>query len=187
MMWSREIRLKLNMWHFQFSVWLKCSLREVHFAVKTPPESKQWFQIYSIEGSLKTIENKRNTFLFLAVSHNQFSQHPIDYGRLQHIQVQGYMRTCKSNVRYCFKTHITHSLFWQIKCQVPAGSHPGWTSDQKTKTREASKSYQRCASLVTCSIKKKKKGQDWERVYRNQVLTAKLNSCTKQAWLISQI
>ncbi len=32
MMWSRGISRKLDMWHFQFSIWLKCSLGEVHFA-----------------------------------------------------------------------------------------------------------------------------------------------------------
>ncbi len=29
---SREISLNSNMWHFQFSIWLKCSFCEVHFA-----------------------------------------------------------------------------------------------------------------------------------------------------------
>ncbi len=28
----REISLKSIMWHFQISIWLKCSFREVHFA-----------------------------------------------------------------------------------------------------------------------------------------------------------
>ena len=35
---SREISLKWvksNMWHFQFSIWLKCSFGEVHFAENT--------------------------------------------------------------------------------------------------------------------------------------------------------
>ncbi len=30
-MWCREISLKLNMWHFQFSIGLESSLGEVHF------------------------------------------------------------------------------------------------------------------------------------------------------------
>ena len=29
---SREVSLKSNMWHSQFSIWLKCSLWEVYFA-----------------------------------------------------------------------------------------------------------------------------------------------------------
>ena len=32
MMRSREISLKSNLWHFQFSIWLKCSFEEVIFA-----------------------------------------------------------------------------------------------------------------------------------------------------------
>ena len=31
-MQSRGISWKSNMWHFQFSIWLECSLGEVHFA-----------------------------------------------------------------------------------------------------------------------------------------------------------
>ncbi len=31
-MWSREISLKSNMWHFQLSIWLKWLFGEVHFA-----------------------------------------------------------------------------------------------------------------------------------------------------------
>ena len=59
--------------------------KERHILLKTPPESDQWFQSYSNWKILKTIENKRNAFLFLAVSHNQCSPLLTDPGRLQHI------------------------------------------------------------------------------------------------------
>ena len=66
-MWSREFSLKLNMWHFQFSIWLSCSFREVHFA-----ENPIWIRsvvpkLWAIKKKkriLKIIENKRNAFLF---------------------------------------------------------------------------------------------------------------------------
>ncbi len=58
------------------------------FLVKTPPESDQWFQSYTNWKILKTIENKRNSFLFLAVSHNQCSRLPTDPARSQHIFVK---------------------------------------------------------------------------------------------------
>ena len=44
-MQSREIILKSNIWHFQFPIWLKCLLGEVHFA-ENPPELDQWLQSY---------------------------------------------------------------------------------------------------------------------------------------------
>ncbi len=47
-----------------------------YILLKTPPESDHWFQSYSEWKILKTIENKRNAFLFLAVSHNQCSRLP---------------------------------------------------------------------------------------------------------------
>ena len=57
---------------FQFSIWLKSSWREVHFA-----KNSTWIgpvESYSNWKILETIENKRNALLFLAVSHNQCSQ-----------------------------------------------------------------------------------------------------------------
>ena len=68
MMWSRKISRKSNIWHFQFSTWLKSSLRGVHFAEK-PTWIGPVVPSYSNWKILKTIENKRNSFLFLAVSH----------------------------------------------------------------------------------------------------------------------
>ena len=81
---SRGISQKSNMWHFQFSIWLRSSLRGVHFVINLP-ESDQWFQSWSNWKILKTTENKRNTFLFLAVSHYQYPRLPSDPTRSQHI------------------------------------------------------------------------------------------------------
>ncbi len=81
---SRGISRKSAMWHFQFSIWLKSSIRKVHFA-ETPPESDQWFLSYSTWKIFKTIENQRNAFLSLAESHNQCSWLPTDPAWSQHI------------------------------------------------------------------------------------------------------
>ena len=66
-MWSREISLKSNIWHFQFSIWLKCSFGEVHFVYNPtwirPPRASS-SKVMSNGRVLKTIENKRNPFLF---------------------------------------------------------------------------------------------------------------------------
>ena len=80
---SREISLKSNMWHFQFSTWLKCSLR--YILLKTPPD---WTSGSKVVGKWRILwtQNKRNSLLFLAVSHdhNQYSWLPTDSARLQH-------------------------------------------------------------------------------------------------------
>ena len=72
-MLSRKISLKSNMWHFQFFIWLKLSFGEVHFV-----ENPTWIRpvvskLQAIEWLSKQywIENERNSFLFLALSHNQ--------------------------------------------------------------------------------------------------------------------
>ena len=78
----------LEVKHVAFSVFylieVLIRLGEVHFA-ENPTESDQWFQSYSNCKILNTIENKRNVFLFLAVSHNQFSWLLTDPTRSQHI------------------------------------------------------------------------------------------------------
>ena len=55
--------------------------RYINFLLKTIPESDQWFQSYE---QLKDCQNKRNSFLFLAISHNQRSRLPTDSARSQH-------------------------------------------------------------------------------------------------------
>ena len=59
---SREINRNSHMWHFQFSIWLKCPFGEVHFA-ENPTCSK----VMSNWRILRTVENNRNSFLFLAI------------------------------------------------------------------------------------------------------------------------
>ena len=61
---SRESSLKSNMWYFQFSIWLKRSLEEEHFA-ETLPESDKWFQSYE---QLKDYQNKRKQKKFIPFS-----------------------------------------------------------------------------------------------------------------------
>ena len=60
-----------RLWCFQFSIWLMCSFVEVHFA-----ENPTWIRpvIPSNWRILRTIENKRNSFLFVAIPHNQCSR-----------------------------------------------------------------------------------------------------------------
>ncbi len=75
---------------------------EVKYFAENPhwtlPGSDQWFQSYSNWKILKTIENKRNAFLFLAVSHNQCSRIRTDPTRSQHL--------CCSNI-----SKIAHQNF----------------------------------------------------------------------------
>ena len=55
---------------------------ERYILLKTPLESVQWFQGYE---QLKGFQNNRNSFLFLAISHNQCCRLPTDPARSQHI------------------------------------------------------------------------------------------------------
>ncbi len=87
-MGSMGISRKSNVCHFQFSIWLKFSLGEVHFAeiptwiIRIPKFPKVPISNGKI---FKTIENKRNAFLFLAVSHNQCSRLLTDPARSHHM------------------------------------------------------------------------------------------------------
>ncbi len=63
---SREIK---HARHFQFSIWLKCSFGEVHVQFAENPHLNR--TRVSNWRVLKTIENKRISFLLLVVSHNQ--------------------------------------------------------------------------------------------------------------------
>ncbi len=57
---------------FQFSIWLKCPFGARYIILlKTLTESDQWFINYSNWMILKTIENNRNSFLFLDIFYNQ--------------------------------------------------------------------------------------------------------------------
>ncbi len=80
------ISWKSNMWHFQFSIWLKSSLGEVYFAENPHLNRNSGSKvIYSNWKILKTIENETTTFLFLTVSHNQCWWLPTDPTGSQHI------------------------------------------------------------------------------------------------------
>ncbi len=82
---SKEISLKLNVWH-QFSIWLNCSLGgRGTFCWKPHLNQTSGSKVIAIEGFSKTIDNKRNAFLFLVVSHNQCFRLPTDSTRSQHI------------------------------------------------------------------------------------------------------
>ena len=63
---ARKISLKLNMWHFQFSIWLKCC---VHLEFCWKPQLNQTSGSKVIEG----FSVQRCSFLFLAISHIPFS------------------------------------------------------------------------------------------------------------------
>ena len=92
-MQSREISQNSSMWNFQFSVWLKCSFGELHFA-----ENPTWIspvvpRLWAIEGFFKTKEKNRNLFLFLAVSHNQCCRLLTGPARSQHIRQVYFLET----------------------------------------------------------------------------------------------
>ncbi len=81
-MQSGEISLTSNMWHFQFSIWLKCLFWEVH-------ENPTWLgwvvpKFWAIEGfsELTTIENTKNYnpffWLYLTINAPDFQLSPQD-------------------------------------------------------------------------------------------------------------
>ena len=76
--WSRTC----DIFNFLFD-WIahlgKCIL------LKTLPNQTSGSKVMSNWVILKTIENKRNSFVFLAISHNQCSRLPTDSIRSQHI------------------------------------------------------------------------------------------------------
>ncbi len=80
---SREISLKLNMWHFQISIWLECPFGEVHFAENPtwngPVVPKLWVIIEGFSEQLITTEIHSFFWLY------QCSRLPTDSARSQHI------------------------------------------------------------------------------------------------------
>ena len=74
---SREISRNSNMWHnFHFSIWLKCSWRGKCW--KPHLNRSGGSKVMSNWRILRTTENNTNSFLFLAISHNQCSRLPTD-------------------------------------------------------------------------------------------------------------
>ena len=85
-MQSGEISRNSHMWHFQFSIWLKCSFREVHFAENPHLNRSSGSKVMSNWRIHRTIENNWNSF-FLAVSHNQCCRLLTDPARSHHIYI----------------------------------------------------------------------------------------------------
>ena len=76
-MQSRGISQKSNMWHFPFSIWLKPSLGEVHFA-----ENPTWIgPVVPKLQELKDSQNKRNSFFWLYLTINAADFRLIPQGR----------------------------------------------------------------------------------------------------------
>ncbi len=82
---------------------------EMYILLKTLPESDQWFQSYSNWKVLRTIENKRNGFLFLAISHNQCSWLLTDPAWSQHIY-ESYNLKIKVDLTFSQVLLLTHSF-----------------------------------------------------------------------------
>ncbi len=61
---SRGISLKSNMWHFQFSIWLKSSLREVHFAEKPHLNQTSGSKVKAIYWKILKIEKQKKCIPF---------------------------------------------------------------------------------------------------------------------------
>ncbi len=72
-----------SMWHFQFSIWLKCSLGT--FCWKPHLKRSSGSKVMSDWRVLRTIEHNRNSFLFLAIYHNQCCRLPTNPARSHHI------------------------------------------------------------------------------------------------------
>ena len=84
---AREISLKSDMWHFQYL--FDCVILSAHLErytlLKNSPELDQWFISYKQLKDSQNNTKQRNSFLFLAMSHNQRSRLLIDPARSQHI------------------------------------------------------------------------------------------------------
>ncbi len=84
-MWSREISQNSNMWHFQFSIWLKCSFGEVQFAEKPSWIGPVVPKLQAIEGSQNNRKQKKSIPFSDYISHNQRSRLTTDSTRSQHM------------------------------------------------------------------------------------------------------
>ncbi len=82
---EESVTITLNMWHSQFSIWLKCLFREVRFA-----ENPTWIRLMVPKLYLKDSQNNRKQPKFiicLAISHNWCSWLITDSARSFHIQI----------------------------------------------------------------------------------------------------
>ncbi len=101
-MWSREISLRSNMWHFQVSIWLKCSFGGVNFA-ETPPESDQRFQRYQLKDSQNNKKQKKLIPFSSYISRNQCSRLLTDSARSQHIRAYKFVKLFRTSLHLCIK------------------------------------------------------------------------------------
>ncbi len=81
----RKSVFKSNRWHFSVFYLIEVLIWRGNFCWKPHLNQTSGSKVMSNWRILKTIENKRNSFLFLAISHNQCSRLPTDAARLQHI------------------------------------------------------------------------------------------------------
>ena len=96
--------------------------RGTYILVKTPPESDQWFQSYTIKRFSKQKKTKENAFLFLAIPHNQWCQLQTDPARSQHkivfflmnIHKAYYMRVFEISQIICWIFNHNYSTFINI-------------------------------------------------------------------------
>ncbi len=86
------------------------TLIERYILLKTQLESVQWFQGYE---QLRGSQNNRNSFLFLAISHNQCCRPPTDPARLQHN-----LRLSLKNFMFLFsKMSFPLLIVYVVHCQ----------------------------------------------------------------------
>ncbi len=129
---SREISLKSNMWHFQFSSWLNSSF-ERHIQLKWKPHLT-WTSGSKVMSNWRILatENKRNSFC--AVSHNQCSRLPTDSAQSQHTLYKMLQNISKS--LKISSNDFLICLYWFLSdfvCQsrlVYLFSGPGFTRSQ---------------------------------------------------------
>ncbi len=124
-----------HMWHFQFSIWLKCSLGEVHFAEKPHLNRSTGSKVVSNWRVLRTIENNRNSFLFLGISHNQCYRLPTDTARSQHIwiiwkAIHLYNTICRSLHAMDYINSLQGRIRWESK--NPFSQRFSWTKFQES-------------------------------------------------------
>ncbi len=117
-MQSKGINLKSNMWHFQFSNWLKCSFGEVQFV-----ENPTWIRpvvpkLWATEG-FSNNRTQKSSVHFLTISHNRCSQLLTDSAKSQHI-FENYLSLGSINNIFPEKT-ITYINLDRIKWWIKHG------------------------------------------------------------------
>ena len=112
---SRGISRKSNMWHCQFSIWLKCSFRKAHFAENPTWISPVVLMLWAIEGfseQWKTIEIHFFFWIYLLINAANFRLIPLD--RNTHV-----VATCHKDSTSAVLFLTSAVLFLKIYIQVP--------------------------------------------------------------------